>query len=79
MVNVGAVRELMEKYKREFVDSEFIRFLVENTEVRTVAIKCWRKDCKFRDERGYCTLSYVEINERGECIEYEPRERDGRG
>ena len=40
-----------------------------------MAIKCWKKDCKFRDERGYCELGYIEINEKGECVEYEPDPR----
>jgi len=39
-----------------------------------VAIKCWRNDCKFNDG-GWCSLDYVEINEKGECTEYEPDER----
>jgi len=28
-------------------------------------------DCKFNDG-GWCSLGYVEINEKGECTEYEP-------
>jgi len=39
----------------------------------SVAIKCWRKDCKFRDKRGYCTLDSIEIDEEGKCDDYEPR------
>ncbi|MBC7130465.1 DUF1540 domain-containing protein [Candidatus Bathyarchaeota archaeon] len=40
-----------------------------------MAIKCDKKDCKFRDERGYCTLDYIEINEQGICEDYEKDER----
>ena len=39
-----------------------------------MAIKCARRDCKFNDG-SWCTLDYVEINEEGKCIEYEPDER----
>ena len=40
-----------------------------------VAIKCWRRDCKFRDKRGYCTLDSIEINEEGKCDDYEQDEK----
>jgi len=40
-----------------------------------MAIKCWVKDCKFRDKRGYCTLDGIEINEEGKCDDYEPKEK----
>jgi len=40
-----------------------------------VAIKCWRRDCKFRDKRGYCTLDSIEINEEGKCDDYERDEK----
>jgi len=39
-----------------------------------VAIRCARTDCKFNDG-GWCTLGYIQINEKGECEEYEPDER----
>ena len=39
-----------------------------------MAIRCWRKDCKF-NEGGWCSLDYIEVNEKGECEEYEPDER----
>jgi len=38
-----------------------------------VAIKCNRKDCKFNNG-GWCDLDYIEINEKGECVEYDPDE-----
>ena len=40
-----------------------------------MAVKCSRVDCKFRDERGYCTLDHIEIDENGVCLDYEPDER----
>ena len=40
-----------------------------------MAIKCWRKDCRFRDKRGYCTLDGIEIDENGKCDDYEPIKR----
>lgn len=40
-----------------------------------MAIKCQRKDCKFRDERGYCELDYIEIDGNGVCQDYEKDER----
>ena len=35
-----------------------------------MAIKCWRKDCKFNND-GWCDLDYIEVNEKGECTKYE--------
>lgn len=40
-----------------------------------MAIKCYKKDCKFRDKRGYCTLDSIEINEEGKCDDYERDEK----
>jgi len=37
-----------------------------------VAIRCLRKDCKF-NKGGWCDLDYIEVNEKGRCIEYEPK------
>ena len=39
-----------------------------------MAIRCNRTDCKFNDG-GWCTLDYVEIDEEGKCVEYEPDEK----
>ena len=40
-----------------------------------MAIKCNRKDCKFRDERGHCELGNIEINEDGVCQDYKKDEK----
>jgi len=40
-----------------------------------MTIKCYKKDCKFRDKRGYCTLDSIEINEEGKCDDYERDEK----
>ena len=43
--------------------------------VKTMPIKCWRRDCKFRDKRGYCILDSIEIDEEGKCDDYEQDEK----
>ena len=35
-----------------------------------MAVRCFA-NCKFRDERNYCTLYYIEIDENGCCVELE--------
>ena len=44
-------------------------------------IRCWRRNCKF-NRGGWCELSYIEIDENGVCLDYEPRKvsaDEGRG
>jgi len=39
-----------------------------------MAIRCARTDCKFNND-GWCSLDYIEVNEKGECTKYELDER----
>jgi len=59
----------------ELFPSVAVDILSQERSVMSVAIKCYKKDCKFRDKRGYCTLDGIEIDENGKCDDYEPIKR----